>query len=56
MITMKELAQAVNTYAPRLDEEDKVKFSMYLHNQYAQENNLDELNLSTEWRMYREAN
>ena len=52
MATMKEIAQLVNAYAPRLDEVDKVKFSMFIHNQYAQELDLSDLNLATEWRTY----
>jgi hypothetical protein len=53
-MNMKEIALAVNAYAPKLDETEKVKFSMYLHNQYAYETNLFGLNLANEWRNYRE--
>ena len=49
---MREIALAVNAYAPKLDEEDKVKFSMYLHNQYASEIDLSGLNLANEWHNY----
>jgi hypothetical protein len=51
---MREIALAVNVHAPRLDEVEKVKFSMYLHNQYAYETDLSGLNLANEWRNYRE--
>jgi hypothetical protein len=51
MATMKEIAQLVNAYAPRLDEEDKVKFCMFIHNQYASES-LESLNLANEWQAY----
>ena len=51
-MNMREIALAVNAYAPKLDEEDKVKFSMYLHNQYANEIDLVGLNLANEWRHY----
>lgn len=45
----KEMAQAVNRYAPSLDEVEKVKFCMYLCNKYG----LDlSLNLAQEWREY----
>lgn len=52
MVTMKEIALAVSRYAPRLDEVEKVKFSMFIHNQYAQEETLEDLNLANEWRQY----
>lgn len=54
MIQMKDIALAVNAYAPKLDEVDKVKFCMYIHNQYAYETDLSTLNLSNEWRNYKE--
>jgi len=53
-MNMKEIVLAVNAYAPKLDETEKVKFSMYLHNQYVYETNLLGLNLANEWRNYRE--
>jgi hypothetical protein len=53
-MNMREIALAVNAHAPRLDEVEKVKFSMYLHNQYAYETDLSGLNLANEWRNYRE--
>jgi len=55
-MNMKEIALAVNAHAPKLDETEKVKFSMYLHNQYAYETDLSGLNLSNEWHNYREGN
>jgi hypothetical protein len=51
-MNMREIALAVNAYAPKLDEEDKIKFSMYLHNQYASEADLIGLNLANEWHNY----
>ena len=51
-MNMREIALAVNAYAPKLDEEDKVKFSMYLHNQYANEIDLVGINLANEWHNY----
>ena len=51
MATMSEIARLVHAYAPKLDETEKVKFSMFIHNQYADES-LDGLNLATEWRAY----
>lgn len=51
-MNFREIALAVNAYAPKLDEEDKVKFSMYLHNQYANEIDLVGFNLANEWHNY----
>jgi len=53
-MNMKEIASVINTYAPKLDETEKVKFSMYLHNEYAYETDLSGLNLDNEWRNYKE--
>lgn len=52
MITMREIATLVQTYAPQLDEVEKVKFGMFIHTQYASEETLDGLNLATEWKEY----
>ena len=52
MATIGEIAKLIHAYAPRLDEETKVKFGMFIHNQYANEENLDGLNLATEWKEY----
>ena len=52
MTTMGEIAKLIYAYAPRLDETEKVKFGMFIHNQYAHEENLDGLNLATEWKEY----
>jgi hypothetical protein len=54
MTTMADISRLVHAYAPKLDEEDKVKFSMFIHNQYVREDNLDGLDLAREWREYRE--
>lgn len=54
MIIFKEIATAVNNYAPRLDEVEKVKFSMFVHNQWATQESAEGLNLSNEWRAYKE--
>ena len=54
MMTMADISRLVHAYAPKLYEEDKVKFSMFIHNQYAREDNLDGLDLAREWREYRE--
>ena len=51
MATMSEIARLVHAYAPGLDEEEKVKFFMFIHNQYANES-LNGINLATEWRAY----
>ena len=51
MATMSEIARLVHAYAPNLDETEKVKLSMFIQNQYANES-LDGLNLATEWRAY----
>jgi hypothetical protein len=53
MATMGEIAKLIHAYAPRLDEEEKIKFGMFIHNQYANEQTLEELNLGTEWRHYK---
>jgi len=53
-MSIREIALAVNAYAPKLDEEEKIKFSMYIHNQYSYELDLIGLNLSNEWRKYKE--
>lgn len=52
MVTIHDVALAVHQYAPRLDETEKVKFSMYVHNQFAYADNLNELNLRNEWTNY----
>ena len=52
MVTMEEIAKVVNNYAPRLDEVEKVKFSMFIHNQFAKEENLNDLNLANEWNRF----
>ena len=52
MVTMGEIAKLIHAYAPRLDETEKVKFGMFIHNQYANEQNLDGLNLATEWKEF----
>ncbi len=52
-MNIKDIALAVNAYAPKLDEEEKIKFSMYIHNQYAYETDLIGLNLSNEWHNYK---
>ena len=52
MVTMEEIAKVVNNYAPRLDEVEKVKFSMFIHNQFAREENLNDLNLPNEWNRF----
>lgn len=52
MVTMEEIARVVNNYAPRLDEVEKVKFSMFIHNQFAREENLNDLNLANEWNRF----
>ena len=52
MVTMEEIARLVNNYAPRLDEVEKVKFSMFIHNQFAKEENLNDLNLANEWNRF----
>ena len=49
--TMNEIARLVHAYAPKLDEEEKVKFAMFIHTQFAHES-LEELNLATEWKAY----
>jgi hypothetical protein len=51
MATMSEIARLVHAYAPKLDEVEKVKFAMFIHNQFAYES-LEELNLATEWKAY----
>lgn len=51
MATMSEIARLVHAYAPKLDEVEKVKFAMFIHNQFACES-LEELNLATEWKVY----
>lgn len=53
-MNIREIAVAVNAYAPKLDEEEKIKFSMYIHNQYSYELDLIGLNLANEWRKYKE--
>jgi hypothetical protein len=53
VITIAEISRLVHAYAPKLDLEDKVKFSMYVHNKYAYESDLNDLNLSNEWRGYK---
>lgn len=52
MATMAEIAKLIHAYAPRLDETEKVKFGMFIHNQYVNEDNLEGLNLATEWKEY----
>lgn len=52
MATMKEIASLVHAYAPLLDEVEKVKFGMFIHNQYANEDTLDGLNLVNEWKEF----
>lgn len=52
MVTMGDIARLVQAYAPRLDEVEKVKFGMFIHNQYANEEDLDGLNLATEWKEF----
>jgi hypothetical protein len=52
MVTMAEVAKLVHAYAPRLDEVEKVKFGMFIHNQYASEQDLNGLNLATEWKEF----
>jgi hypothetical protein len=47
-----EISRAVITYAPKLDIEEQLKFSMFIYNKFRDELNLDELNLSYEWREY----
>jgi len=52
MATMGEIARLIHAYAPRLDEVEKVKFGMFIHNQYANEDTLDGLNLANEWKEF----
>lgn len=54
MATMKEIALAINAYAPGLDEVEKVKFGMFIHNEFAREEDLRGLNLPNMWRKYNE--
>jgi hypothetical protein len=54
MTTIQEIARLVCAYAPKLDEVKKVEFCMFIHNQYATEQNLNDLNLATEWRLFNE--
>lgn len=53
MVTMREIAIAVNNYAPKLDEVEKIQFAMFIHNQIASEDNLNGLNLASWWLKYR---
>lgn len=47
------LAQGVNRYAPRLDEEEKVKFCLFVWNRWKDEEDWLALDLSKEWQHYR---
>ena len=49
---METIARLVHNYAPRLDEETKVKFAMFIHNRYAYTSDLSDLNLRNEWSAY----
>jgi hypothetical protein len=48
------LAQGVNRYAPRLDEEEKVKFTLFVWNRWKEEEDWLTLDLAKEWQHYRE--
>jgi hypothetical protein len=52
MATMREVARLVHAYAPQLDEVEKIKFGMFIHYQYANEDTLEGLNLATEWKEF----
>lgn len=52
MVTISEVAKLIHAYAPKLDEVEKVKFGMFIHNQYANEQDLSGLNLATEWKEF----
>jgi hypothetical protein len=51
-LTMAKVAQLVNTYAPKLDEVEKVAFGMFVHHRHAN-SNASELNLAYEWQQYK---
>lgn len=51
---MADIARLVHAYAPKLDEVEKVKFGMFIHNQYANDQDVSGLNLATEWKHYTE--
>ena len=53
MISISEINKWVIGYAPKLDIEEQIKFSMFIYNQFKDENNLDDLNLANMWQEYR---
>ncbi len=52
MTGITQISRLVIAYAPKLDIEEQLKFSMFIYNKFRDELNLDELNLSYEWREY----
>jgi hypothetical protein len=53
MVTISEISKCVMRYAPKLDMEEQLKFSMFIYNEFRDESNLDDLNLANMWQKYR---
>ena len=49
---MEVIAQLVHNYAPMADDDTKVNFCIFIHEQHAYQSDLSELNLRYEWDAY----
>ena len=53
MVSISEINKYVLAYAPKLDIEEQLKFSMFIYNEFRDENNLNDLNLANIWQEYK---